>query len=125
MSLKVVDPIEVTEAVLTASDIPEPDTARGEVEWIPPEQKMFSKNFNPSTVGYSYVAAPMLFYNGNYYILVRGGESPNFNWAIVEVNSDFEVLSTNSIQVASSTPHNLGFSLEASTGRITLFLVIC
>lgn len=33
MSLKVVDPIEVTDAVLTASDIPEPDTARGEVEW--------------------------------------------------------------------------------------------
>ncbi|AZF88574.1 hypothetical protein [Vibrio phage P23] len=34
MSLKVVDPIEVTDAVLTASDIPEPDTARGEVEYI-------------------------------------------------------------------------------------------
>ncbi|UYE90940.1 hypothetical protein [Vibrio phage vB_VaS_L1] len=33
MSLKVVDPINVTDAVLTASDIPEPDTARGEVEW--------------------------------------------------------------------------------------------
>lgn len=35
MSLKVVDPIEVTEAVLTASDIPEPDTAQGEVEYDP------------------------------------------------------------------------------------------
>jgi hypothetical protein len=33
MTLKVVEPIEVTEAVLAASDIPEPDTAQGEVEW--------------------------------------------------------------------------------------------
>ena len=34
MTLKVVEPIEVTEAVLAASDITEPDTARGEVEWV-------------------------------------------------------------------------------------------
>lgn len=34
MTLKVVEPIEVTEAVLAASDIPEPDTAQGEVEWV-------------------------------------------------------------------------------------------
>lgn len=33
MTLKAVDPIDITEAVLTASDIPEPDTASGEVEW--------------------------------------------------------------------------------------------
>lgn len=121
MSLKVVDPINVTDAVLTASDIPEPDTARGEVEWIPFEQKRFSEDFDPSTVGYSYVAAPVVFYNGNYYILVRSGGFPNFSWAIVEVDSEFTVLSTNSIQVASSTPNNLGFSLEEATGRITLF----
>ncbi|AAW67529.1 hypothetical protein [Listonella phage phiHSIC] len=35
MSLKVVDPIEVTEAVLTASGIPEPDVSQGEVEYNP------------------------------------------------------------------------------------------
>lgn len=121
MSLKVVDPINVTDAVLTASDIPEPDTARGEVEWLPFEQKRFSEDFDPSTVGYSYVAAPALFFNGNYYILVRRGGFPNFNWAIVEVDSNFAVLSTNSIQVASNTPNNLGFSLDEATGKITLF----
>ena len=33
MTLKVVDPINITEAVLTASDIPEPDASVGEVEW--------------------------------------------------------------------------------------------
>lgn len=35
MTLKVVEPINITEAALTASDIPEPDAASGEVEWIP------------------------------------------------------------------------------------------
>lgn len=35
MSLKVVKPIEVTDAVLTESNVPEPDTARGEVEYDP------------------------------------------------------------------------------------------
>lgn len=34
MSLKVVDPIDVTEAIFTDSDIPEPDPAQGEVEWV-------------------------------------------------------------------------------------------
>lgn len=33
MTLKVVEPINITEAVLTASDIPEPDASVGEVEW--------------------------------------------------------------------------------------------
>ncbi|AUS02120.1 WD40/YVTN repeat-like-containing domain protein [Vibrio phage 2.095.A._10N.286.46.E10] len=36
MTLKVVDPINITEAVLTASDIPEPDASVGEVEWQDP-----------------------------------------------------------------------------------------
>lgn len=31
--MKVVTPVEVTETLLTSSSIPEPDTARGEVEW--------------------------------------------------------------------------------------------
>ncbi|CAL9959634.1 hypothetical protein VPHK46_0054 [Vibrio phage K46] len=34
MTLKVVDPIDITEAVLTASDILEPDASVGEVEWV-------------------------------------------------------------------------------------------
>lgn len=36
MTLRVVNPIDVTEAVLTASDIPEPDASVGEVEWRDP-----------------------------------------------------------------------------------------
>ncbi len=38
MTLKVVDPIDITEAVLTASDIPEPDASVGEVEWQDPTE---------------------------------------------------------------------------------------
>ncbi|CAH9016327.1 hypothetical protein VP381E491_P0047 [Vibrio phage 381E49-1] len=34
MTLSVVNPIDVTEAVLTASGIPEPDISAGEVEWV-------------------------------------------------------------------------------------------
>ena len=34
MTLKVVNPIDITEAVLTASDILEPDASVGEVEWV-------------------------------------------------------------------------------------------
>ncbi|CAM0054796.1 hypothetical protein VPHF89G1_0037 [Vibrio phage F89 g1] len=34
MTLKVVNPIDITEAVLTASDILEPDASAGEVEWV-------------------------------------------------------------------------------------------
>ena len=33
MSMKLMNPIDVTEAVLTASDIAEPDTLQGEAEW--------------------------------------------------------------------------------------------
>jgi hypothetical protein len=36
MSLRVVDPIDITDSILSSSDIPEPDTSKGEVEWEAP-----------------------------------------------------------------------------------------
>lgn len=50
MTVKVVKPITITEAVLTASSIPEPDASVGEVEFVPDRRKVMDVDFLGNTV---------------------------------------------------------------------------
>lgn len=49
MTVKVVKPIKITEAVLTASSIPEPDASVGEVEWVEDRFSGYAFNNNVTT----------------------------------------------------------------------------
>lgn len=50
MTVKVVKPIKITEAVLAASSIPEPDASVGEVEFVPDRRKVMDVDFLGNTV---------------------------------------------------------------------------
>lgn len=102
MTLKVVEPIEVTEAVLAASDIPEPDTSQGEVEWEANRFRGIGNIPTGSNRGcYSVVR------NGDGYLVSR---SPNSGFGDSFIYGVDENLSYD------------GTSVQFSTGRIVDFV---
>ena len=60
MTVTVTKPIEVTEAVLTASGIPEPDSSVGEVEWVADRRKVMDVDFGGQTINTNYRFAHFL-----------------------------------------------------------------
>lgn len=81
MTLKVVDPINITEAVLTASDIPEPDASVGEVEWQDPS--VLGRFGNLPDVQYTVVLGS----DGFLYSFGRAG-------AVVKIDPDTSTMTT-------------------------------
>lgn len=89
MTLKVVNPIEVTDAVLIASDIPEPDLSQGEESWQDEAARIVVGNFVlPS--GYGRLHHIMQNDFGEYYLLVQA--FPGTAYKIAKYDADYNFI---------------------------------
>lgn len=120
MTLKVVDPIDITEAVLTASDIPEPDAASGEVEWEG-EATRFLEITEIMPAGYNFSVGINYVSGYGYFAAVRNSSDPNL-WAIARYDESFNFHSVTPVSVSfGGSPRVVGFSYSQNTGLFTMF----
>lgn len=112
MTLKVVEPIEVTEAVLAASDIPEPDTSQGEVEWEADrfEGYLFDVKSSPQN---TYMIDAAIYQNYIYVVEGFGRNEPGLGGGYVHrYNLD------GSYSGLSFTTSNFTTGIEVDNGKI-------
>jgi hypothetical protein len=120
MTLKAVDPIDITDAVLTASDIPEPDIANGEFEWEDEATRFLEITENMPT-GYNFSVGINYVSGYGYFTAVRNSSDPNL-WAIARYDESFNFQSVTPVSVSfGDSPRVVGFSYSQNTGLFTMF----
>jgi hypothetical protein len=122
MTLKAVDPIDITEAVLTASDIPEPDLLVGESEWQNEATRFIQETLTPPP-GYGFSIGIYYVSGLGYFTCVRSNSTIS-TWAVARYDEDdFSLLSTYplSTPAVGSVPTVTGFSYSESSGLFTVF----
>lgn len=126
MSIKVVDPIEVTEAVLTASGIPEPDASVGEGLWqdrtqtIPFSGFVGTKHASVSVGNFVYIVGDygsVLKFDVLNQSLSSFGSHAGTMFSIVHAGGDFLYAAGNSgsalkIDIVNSTTSTIGSGIQ-------------
>lgn len=120
MSIKVVNPVEVTESVLFDSDIQEPDSANGEVEWENEETRFLEITENMPN-GYNFSVGINYIDGYGYFTAVRNSSNPDL-WAIAKYDESFTLQSVTPVSFSfGNSPRVVGFSYSQSTGLFTMF----